>query len=57
MDIQHVVFQLTFENTAFSQIFNSNATSDLYFQNVGKNLPIRSEIFFELFPFHVVFVQ
>jgi guanylate cyclase len=55
MDIQHVVFQLTFENAAFSQIINSNATSDLYFQNVGQNLPIRSEIFFELFPFHVVF--
>jgi guanylate cyclase len=55
MDLQHVVFQLNFENLQYKKITNSNATSDLYFQNIGSNLPIRSEIFFELFPFHVVF--
>ncbi len=55
MDHTHVVMQLLFENTQFASIANSIATLDI---NVTKNslsLPIRSEIFFELFPFHVVF--
>lgn len=55
MDLVHVVFQLRFENTQYQALTSSNATSDVYIQSIGSNLPIRSEIFFELFPFHVVF--
>jgi guanylate cyclase len=55
MDIQHIVFQIVFENAEFTKISNSNSTSEVYVQHIGSNLPIRSEIFFELFPFHVVF--
>jgi guanylate cyclase len=55
MDLTHVVFQLHFENTQFKKISTTLGASDHHFQEIGSNLPIRSEIFFELFPFHVVF--
>jgi hypothetical protein len=55
MEHTHVVMQLLFENTQFASIANSIATSDMWIQKKSLNLPIRSEIFFELFPFHVVF--
>ena len=54
MDLQHVVFELRFENTQYKKL-TSSTNSDSSFQSVGSNLPIKSEIFFELFPFHVVF--
>jgi guanylate cyclase len=55
MDHTHVVMQLLFENTQFTSSVNSVATSDLNLQKNTLSIPIRSEIFFELFPFHVVF--
>lgn len=55
IDVSHVVFQLSFENIQFKKISESLSGSDINFKHIGSNLPIRSEIFFELFPFHVVF--
>ncbi len=55
MDHTHVVMQLLFENTQYTSMVNSVATSDLNSQKISLSLPIRSEIFFELFPFHVLF--
>jgi guanylate cyclase len=55
MELTHVVFQLNFENAQFKKISTTLGASDHHFQEIGSNLPIRSEIFFELFPFHVVF--
>lgn len=55
-DLAHVVFNLSFKNDqykiAMSQASFSNASSH---SRIPSNLPIKSEIFFELFPFHVVF--
>ncbi len=56
----HVVFQLHFENEQYNK---SNARSNASLASLRKNshldtsLPIKSEIFFELFPFHVVFKE
>lgn len=56
-DLAHVVFNLAFKNDQYKYA-NSNASfsnlSTLH-RNLPSNLPIKSEIFFELFPFHVVF--
>lgn len=54
----HVVFQLHFENEVYTK---SNARSNVSMASLRRSshldtsLPIKSEIFFELFPFHVVF--
>ena len=52
----HVVFQLHFRNDAFIQS-QSNANISMHSAAHDKvaSLQIKSEIFFELFPFHIVF--
>jgi hypothetical protein len=55
MEHTHVVMQLLFENTQFTSMVNSTATSQIFTQNNRLSMLIRSEIFFELFPFHVAF--
>ncbi|XP_066276483.1 soluble guanylate cyclase 88E-like [Branchiostoma lanceolatum] len=47
----HIVFRLHFDNTAFKQ----NQQADL--RQEEELLPVRSELFFEVFPFNVVFTQ
>jgi guanylate cyclase len=55
-DFAHVIFNLEFKNeqykTAMSQASFASMTNS---SRIPSNLPIKSEIFFELFPFHVVF--
>jgi guanylate cyclase len=58
-DLTHVVFDLKFKNTQYKQL---NSTLSLGNQAKSTsarpstfNLPVRSDVFFELFPFHVVF--
>lgn len=46
--MSHVVFQLYFDNTAFR---DTNKVPDCYSQI----LPMNTDVFFELFPFHIVF--
>jgi guanylate cyclase len=55
-DTTHVVFQLHFRNDAFIQS-QSNANISMHSAAHDKvaSLQIKSEIFFELFPFHIVF--
>ena len=55
-DTTHVVFQLHFRNDAFVQS-QSNANISMHSAAHDKvaSLQIKSEIFFELFPFHIVF--
>ncbi|KAI8499673.1 hypothetical protein Bbelb_227240 [Branchiostoma belcheri] len=50
-DQTHIVFRLHFDNTAFKQ----NQQADL--RQEEELLPVRSELFFEVFPFNVVFTQ
>jgi len=58
-DLTHVIYQLNFENEQFSKAKSQASMGSLRRLNashiVDKQLPIKSEIFFELFPFHVVF--
>jgi guanylate cyclase len=55
-DTSHVVFQLHFRNDAFIQSqSNANISTHSADYNKVANLQIKSEIFFELFPFHIVF--
>lgn len=55
-DKTHVVFQLFFKNDQYD-IINSTASINTLAASKGPffNLTMNSEIFFELFPFHVVF--
>ncbi|KAL5006686.1 hypothetical protein ScPMuIL_015492, partial [Solemya velum] len=46
--MSHVVFQLYFDNTAFKE---TSKVPDCYTQI----LPMNTDVFFELFPFHIVF--
>eukprot|EP00918_Siedleckia_nematoides_P079159 GHVU01173366.1.p1 GENE.GHVU01173366.1~~GHVU01173366.1.p1 ORF type:complete len:849 (-),score=82.73 GHVU01173366.1:1182-3413(-) len=50
LDMTHVVMQLIFDNTAFK-----DADEELY--TTVDSIPINSEIFFDVFPFHIVFNQ
>lgn len=57
-ELTHVVFQLYFKNDQFikesQQSSASMASLRHNTRHLDASLPIRSEIFFELFPFHVV---
>jgi hypothetical protein len=59
-ELTHVVFQLFFKNEQYEKFTSkSNASMASLRHNsrqLDANLPIRSEIFFELFPFHVVMI-
>ncbi|XP_067655948.1 soluble guanylate cyclase 88E-like [Haliotis asinina] len=48
-DRVHVIFRLIFDNTAYRE--SLKVTDD----NIVDNIPLRSEVLFELFPFHIVF--
>ena len=48
LDIIHVIFQLEFENTAYSKQITSEKDSN------ELDLTIDCHIFFDLFPFHMV---
>ncbi len=59
-DTTHVVFKLNFENTEFDKVVSkSNASMTSIRKSQAHSeataLPIKSEIFFNLFPFHIVF--
>ncbi|XP_069133528.1 LOW QUALITY PROTEIN: soluble guanylate cyclase gcy-31-like [Argopecten irradians] len=47
-DLTHVVMRLTFDNTAYIKMFRN-------IDHITESLPLRSDVFFELFPFHIVF--
>ncbi|OWF53088.1 soluble guanylate cyclase 88E-like [Mizuhopecten yessoensis] len=47
-DLVHVVMRLSFDNTAYIKLFRS-------IDHITESLPLRSDVFFELFPFHIVF--
>ena len=58
-DTTHVVYKLTFRNEAYTQALSqmsmsSNTHSGAHDRSM-ENLQISSEVFFELFPFHMVF--
>ena len=57
-ELTHVVFQLLFKNDQYETMQTKSSASMLSLRhnerNLDANLPIRSEVFFELFPFHVV---
>lgn len=50
-EVTHVVMRLHFDNTAYDADISGKSNQ------ITQALPIRSEIFFELFPFHIVFNQ
>lgn len=59
-DTTHVIFKLNFENGEYDKMIersNASMTSIRKSQAHAEvtALPIKSEIFFELFPFHIVF--
>lgn len=59
-DTTHVIFKLNFENSDFDNwVEKSNASMTSISKSQAHaevtSLPIKSEIFFELFPFHIVF--
>ena len=51
-DLGTVIFKLTFKNDAFTQ---SQSKMSMISKNNKPNLRLKSDIFFELFPFHLVF--
>ena len=51
-ELTHVIFDLKFNNEQFNQ---SNSCMSISKRTVVTDLKIESEIFFELFPFHIVF--
>lgn len=55
-DFSHAVFQLFFKNDQYD-IINSTVSLNTLAATKGPffNLPMNSEIFFDLFPFHIVF--
>jgi len=57
-ELTHVIFQLFFKNDQYerSQLKSNVSMASLRHntRNLDANLPVRSEVFFELFPFHVV---
>ena len=54
-DLTHVVYKLHFTNEAFSHA-DSHASMHSGLHNAAMNdLQVSSEVFFELFPFHIVF--
>lgn len=58
-ELTHVIFKLHFKNDYFNTAPSSTNISMIsgghHHRHIAANLPIKSEIFFELFPFHVVF--
>lgn len=58
-ELTHVVFQLFFKNDQYIRDLTNSSASMTSLRHkermIDSNLPIRSETFFELFPFHVVF--
>ena len=59
MDTYHIVLQIDFKNNqydlAMSSVNMSNRSRSSGANSISCDLPIRSEIFFELFPFHLIF--
>lgn len=57
-ELTHVVFQLFFKNDQYIRDLTNSSASMTSLRHkerlIDSNLPIRSETFFELFPFHVV---
>lgn len=58
-ELSHVVFKLIFKNDHYK---NSTSSTNLSHSSahaaarlLANNLPMKSEVFFELFPFHIVF--
>ena len=55
----HVVYQLHFKNDQFTYSNQKSSASMTSMRRINSHidtsLPIKSEIFFELFPFHVAF--
>ncbi len=60
-ELSHVIFELFFKNDQYERFKTKSSASMASLRNNSRrldaNLPIRSEIFFELFPFHVVIVD
>ena len=59
-DFTHVIFQLNFKNDQFTVHQSTTSMQSMKKHsrvNLDANLPIKSEVFFDLFPFHVVFKQ
>ena len=57
-ELAHVVYKLNFDNGQFGKAKSESSMGSLRRMNASQivdKLPIKSEIFFELFPFHVVF--
>lgn len=58
-DLTHVVYQLNFKNDQYGKAKSQASMASLRRGTsscqLDTNLPIKSDIFFELFPFHVVF--
>lgn len=55
LDLNHVVLLLKFENKEYQNVTKSSCMFEEYLHNALANLSIKSDIFFELFPFHIVF--
>jgi guanylate cyclase, other len=55
LDLNHAVFLLKFENKEYQNVTKSSFMFEEYLHNALANLSIKSDIFFELFPFHIVF--
>jgi guanylate cyclase len=58
-DLTHVVFDLRFKNAQYKQLNSSVSMGNQNKAASNKpssfNLPVKSDVFFELFPFHIVF--
>ena len=54
-DLTHVVYKLTFRNDAFDQAQSKVSMSSGVHIASMNDLQVSSEVFFELFPFHLVF--
>ena len=56
-ELNHVVFKLNFKNEQFAR--NNGSSANLSMRSghnqLTSNFAIKSEVFFELFPFHIVF--
>lgn len=53
-ELTHVIYDLKFKNTQYKHM-SSALSLNAGLKTHTFNLPVKSEIFFELFPFHVVF--
>lgn len=53
-DLLHVIFRLTFRNEAYIEAQIKKKAIDSVYQQF-LNLPLKSETFFKIFPFHVLF--